>query len=229
MNEQLRRSAAHVFVDDLDDVHLDDEDRHHLSSVLRLRRGEVVTCSDGRGRWLPARWNDGIEVTGAVNSVAPVARALSVAIAPMKGDKAELVVEKVVEIGIDQVVILAPTDHTVARWSPDRALQQMARYRRIARSASMQSRRVFLPAVVGPVPLGDLLTDTPAFGTVGWAEPGGRADVADVDTLLVGPEGGWSAAELARAATTVDLGATVLRAETAAIVGAALMVAHRGR
>lgn len=229
MIEELRRSAAHVFVDDLDDPRLDDDDHHHLASVLRLRRGEAVTCSDGRGSWRTARWSDGIEVAGEVHSAAPVTRALTVAVAPMKGDKVDLVVEKVVEIGIDQVVILAPTDHTSARWSKDKAQQQMARHRRIARSAAMQSRRVFLPAVVGPVRLDELLTDTAAFGTVGWAEPGGACAVGEVDTLLVGPEGGWSAAEMARATTTVDLGATVLRAETAAIVGAALMVAHRGR
>lgn len=229
MIEELRRSAAHVFVDDLADVRLSEDDHHHLASVLRLRRGETVTCSDGRGKWLIARWNDGIEVEGDVRSAAPVVRPLTVAVAPMKGDKVELVVEKVVEIGIDQVVILAPTDHTVARWTKEKALQQMARHRRIARSAAMQSRRVFLPAVVGPVTLDELLTDTAAFGVVGWAEPGGTAQVGEVDTLLIGPEGGWSTAEMARATATVDLGATVLRAETAAIVGAALMVAHRGR
>ncbi|HEY2300810.1 MAG TPA: RNA methyltransferase PUA domain-containing protein, partial [Acidimicrobiales bacterium] len=51
-------SAAHVFVDSLapSALELGDEDRHHLERVLRLRRGEEVTASDGRGRWCRCRY-----------------------------------------------------------------------------------------------------------------------------------------------------------------------------
>ena len=49
MNEQLRRSAAHVFVDDVHAPVLAGDDSHHLARVLRLRDGETVTVSDGRG------------------------------------------------------------------------------------------------------------------------------------------------------------------------------------
>ena len=230
MIEELRRSSAHVFVDDLEKVRLGDDDRHHLGAVLRLRRDEPVTCSDGQGGWVPARWDgDDVAVVGAPQRTEAPGRIRTIAVAPMKGDKVELVVEKTVEIGIDQIVVLSPTAHTVVRWSPDKQDALMERYRRIARAASMQSRRLFLPRIVGPGDISDLRGMVAALGRIGWAEPGGGASVADIDTLVVGPEGGWSPGELAAADTLVDLGPSVLRAETAAIVGAALMVAHSRR
>jgi 16S rRNA (uracil1498-N3)-methyltransferase len=132
-----------------------------------------------------------------------------------------LVIEKLVEIGVDHIVILAPVDHSVVRWSTDKVEQVMARYARIAHAAAMQSRRVLLPTVTGPVSLGSVLGPQVAF-----AEPGGQAAWSEVTTLVIGPEGGFSATELAMAPSTINLGSGILRAETAAIVGSALMVAH---
>jgi 16S rRNA (uracil1498-N3)-methyltransferase len=97
----------------------------------------------------------------------------------------------------------------------------MDRYTRIVRAAAMQSRRVFLPTVSGPVSLANVTGQGVAF-----AEPGGSATPESVTTMVIGPEGGFSPAEVALAPTLVDLGPSILRAETAAIVGAARMVAH---
>lgn len=230
MIDELRRSSAHVFVEDLRDVHVNDDDRHHLGAVMRLRRDEPVTCSDGRGGWVRGRWTgDDVVVDEHPRVVPRPDRALTVVVAPMKGDKVEWVVEKTVEIGIDRIVVLSPTAHTVARWSVDKQEHQMERYRRIARSASVQSRRVFLPEIVGPVDASTLQGMGGAWGRIGWAEPGGSVPIGEVDTLVIGPEGGWSTDELAAAGTLVDLGPSILRAETAAIVGATLMVAHSRR
>ncbi len=222
MIDSLRHSSAHVFVGDVAVPFLSDDDNHHLAKVLRLRNGESVTCSDGRGSWRECSWNDGVLVPTSDVITAPAsAQALTVVVAPVKGDKTDLVVEKLVEIGVDHIVILAPVDHSVVRWSSDKVEQVMARYTRIAHAAAMQSRRVFLPTVTGPVSLGSVLGPQVAF-----AEPGGQASWAQVNTLVIGPEGGFSAAELAMAPTTINLGSGILRAETAAIVGSALMVAH---
>lgn len=228
MIEELRRAAAHVFVENLDEPDLSDDDFHHLSRVMRLRRGEVVSCSDGAGRWRMATWDEGLTSFGDIHDMLPRSKKVTVAVVPVKGDRTDLVMEKLVEIGVDRIVVLHPTEYSVVRPSPDKVAHMMDRFRRIGRAAAMQSRQVFLPDVVGPVQLTDVLSGADGYGVVGLADPAGNDDVADVDTLLVGPEGGFSPTEVAAASHLVTLGDSVLRAETAAIVGAALMVAHRG-
>jgi 16S rRNA (uracil1498-N3)-methyltransferase len=222
MMDILRNSSAHVFVESIEAPVLHDDDAHHLSRVLRLRDGESVTCSDGNGSWVPCVWNDAeLEIAGDVIHVAPPTPPLTVAIAPVKGDRTDLVIEKVVEIGIDHIIILSPVERSVVRWAANKVPQVMDRYTRIVRAAAMQSRRVFLPTVSGPVSLANVTGQGVAF-----AEPGGSATPESVTTMVIGPEGGFSPAEVALAPTLVDLGPSILRAETAAIVGAARMVAH---
>ena len=149
---------------------------------------------------------------------------LTVAVAPVKGDRTDLVVEKLVEIGIDSIVVLAPVERSVVRWSADRTVQVMDRYSRIVKAAAMQSRRVHLPVLSGPVALASVLA-----GGAAVAEPGGDAPWEEVTTVIIGPEGGFAPSEIAPAALRVDLGPGILRAETAAIVAAARMVAHHRR
>ena len=226
MNPLLRRSAAHVFVDDVDTPFAGDDDARHLSRVLRLRDGEAVSVSDGRGSWRPCEWRGGSLVvagdTVRENRVGPL---LTVALAPVKGDRTEDAVEKLVEIGIDRIVLLAPVEHSVVRWDAARAGAALDRIRRVARSASAQSRRVFLPVIEGPTALADVLSEA----GVAMAEPDGPADLEGVTTVVVGPEGGFSAAEVAMTHRTVGLGRGILRAGTAAVVAGALMVAHSRR
>ena len=222
MIDALRHSAAHVFVQSIDVPELTTDDRHHLERVLRLRDDEIVTCSDGRGAWRTCRWNKStLIVDGDVFREEPPTPTLTVGVVPVKGDRTDLVIEKLVEIGIDRIMILAPVERSVVRWTSDKIPKVFERYQRIIRSASMQSRRVFVPELIGPITLAEALADGAAV-----AEPGGRASHGDVTTLLIGPEGGFSAVEVAQASQTLDLGPTVLRAETAAMVGAARMVAH---
>ena len=89
----------------------------------------------------------------------------------------------------------------------------------------MQSRRLWLPTLTGPVAFADVVGRPGAV----VAEPGGRAVHNDDRIMIIGPEGGFSAAEVAMASATVSLGDNILRADTAAIVGATLMVAHGAR
>lgn len=222
MIDVLRNSSAHVFVDSVQAPVLLDDDAHHLSRVLRLRDGETVTCSDGNGSWVPCIWNSGdVEIAGDITVVDAPSPALTVAIAPVKGDRTDLVIEKVVEIGIDHIIVLSPVERSVVRWASNKVPQVMDRYTRIVRSAATQSRRVFLPTVSGPVSLANVTGQGVAF-----AEPGGTASADSVTTLVIGPEGGFSPSEVAIAPALADLGPSILRAETAAIVGAARMVAH---
>ena len=225
MIHALRHSTAHVFVDNIAQPILDPQDQHHLEKVLRLRSGEKVSCSDGVSSWRECVWSGHhLEIDGEVFSIAPSISSLTVAVAPVKGDRTDLVVEKLVEIGIHRIVLLEPMDHSVVRWAGDKVDHIMDRYKRIARAASMQSRRIALPIIDGPTNVTQLPTEQTAY-----CEPGSTGTWDNVRTLVIGPEGGFSAAEIARAPATVSLGSGILRAETAAIVGAALMVAHMQR
>ena len=228
MIEDLRRSSAHVFVEDLVAPVLGEDDFHHLDRVMRLRRGEIVTCSDGVGNWITTTWDTGVHRVGEIHSGSARDRTLTVAIAPVKGDRTEWVIEKLVELGIDRIVVLAPTDHSVVKWSQEKTPQVLERYRRIGRAAAMQSRQLFLPEILGPVALEAIAQGSHGQMTA-YAEPGGSCAIGEVTTLVVGPEGGFSAAEISDAPASVDLGGSILRAETAAIVGATLMVAHHRR
>lgn len=226
MTPLLRASAAHVFVADIGAPSLDHIDQHHLSRVLRLRDNEIVTASDGQGQWRTCRFSKN-EITpeSEVVSVPAPARRLAVAIVPIKGDRTESAVEKLVELGIHEIIILLATDHGVVRWDAQRRVHHLERLQRVARGAAMQSRRVWLPILTGPTLLADVLLRPGAA----VAEPGGRS-IDDRDHIIViGPEGGFSAAELALASTTVSLGDQILRADTAAAAAATLMVAHGER
>jgi 16S rRNA (uracil1498-N3)-methyltransferase len=225
VNPALRDSSAHVFVDDLASPLLDDTDRHHLGRVLRLRDGENVSVSDGNGRWRSCSWNDGnLTIVGdVVTEPAPASR-VGVAFAAVKGDRTEWAVQKLTELGVDDIVVLAPTRRSVVRWS--NVDKQLHKLRTVAREAAMQSRRVWLPKVSGLAPLADVIASPGAV----VADPSGSA-LSQVDMpalIVVGPEGGFDPEEIPAATPRVSLGDTILRAETATLVAATLLVArHR--
>ena len=215
------RGGPHAYVEDLDDPVLSAEDRHHLSRVLRLRDGDPLTVCDTAGRWRAARFGAGLDPCGDVVDVPPPSREVSVGFALIKSGRPELVVQKLTELGVDRILLLS-AERSVVRWNADRAVAQLARLTRVARESGMQSRRVRLPVVES------MVSAEVAVGRTGvaMAAPGGETLDADVGLLLVGPEGGWTDAELGDR-RRVGLGPTVLRAETAAIAAGTLMVALR--
>ena len=224
----LVAASAHVFVDDLHAPVPTDDDLHHLGRVLRLRDGEPVTACDGEGAWRKCSFvRGGLEVRGEIVRAPLAVPPVTVAFAVPKGERPELIVQKLTEIGAD-VIVPMTTDRTIVRWDADRSARNAERLRRVAREASMQSRRVWLPTVEPVTKFGDVVTRRGAT----LAIPGGAPLSIGPDGLplvLVGPEGGWSDAELGLAPATVDLGDQVLRTETAAIVACTLLVATRAR
>ena len=214
-----------VFVTDVDAPELAPADHHHLLRVLRLRPGSALTVGDGRGRWRPARFADVLEPTGPVEAVAAPTPALSVGFALVKGDKPELVVQKLTELGIDRIVPFR-AERSVVRWDEARAVKAVTRLRLVARSAAAQSHRPWLPVIDDVVDLGALIAE--AGAGVAIADRGGAPVGPEHTTVLVGPEGGWGAGEVPVEAVRVALGPNVLRAETAAITAGALLVDRRG-
>jgi 16S rRNA (uracil1498-N3)-methyltransferase len=204
---------------------------HHLR-VRRLRAGCEVILSDGLGHQ-----RTGVVVAlqrqravVALRQEAPSAREsrlrLVLAQAALKADKMDLVVEKATEIGVSEILVFE-CERSIGHPSPSR----QARWQRIARSATKQCQRSAVPAIAGPVSFEQLLSRPEPLRLLFWdgesaaARP--EANRAPEGLLAaIGPEGGFSAAEVEQAAArgfhAVSLGPRILRAETAAVVAAAL-------
>jgi len=217
VNPALRASAAHVFVDSLDSLELSQDDAHHLLRVLRLRDGESVTVGDGRGSWRPSVvTGNALAATGdiVVESADP---RLTIATAIPKGDRVEWMVQKLTELGVSEIVLLH-CERSIVRWKGDRGAQQLARLVRVAREAAVQSRRVWLPQLRGPV---DFAEAAALPGAV-VADPDGEA-LESASLVLIGPEGGLTEAERRLCKRSIGLGRNVLRVETAAVAAAAIL------
>ncbi len=230
-DDALRRSATHVVVERVGEdgdrvVPIDDDVEHHLRRVLRLRAGEPVTVTDLAGRWRStvvagSREHLQLEVAGDVNVAERPARPVTIAAAIPKGDRLDWMVQKLTELGADRLVLLH-AEHSTTRWDDVRAVAQRQRAERVSLEACRQSRRTWAMHIEGPLPA---LTVLPGCVV---AEPGGRPVASTDDAIAIGPEGGWSEAELGAARGIVTLGANILRVETAAIAAAALAASfHR--
>lgn len=224
---ELAGSAAHVVVNDLAELDLDDADAHHLARVLRLRSGERVTATNGMGSWRWCRWSVGqLEADGEINTVPRPSPEVGVAFSIVKGDRLDWIVQKLTELGIDRLLPIA-AERCVVQWDAPKAVSQVDRMRRIAREAAMQSRRVWLPSVESLQPAREVLqqhdTVRADFDGEGFALASGAASIV----VAIGPEGGWSATERECSRRVVSLGTNVLRAETAAIAAGVLLVDRR--
>jgi len=180
--------------------------------------------ADGRGGWRVCAFTagGGLEPTGDVEQRPAPAPAITVAFALTKGEKPETAVQKLTELGVDRIVPFAAA-RSIARWEGDRAERHLARLRKVAREAAMQSRRAHLPVV-------DDVVDFAAAAAIPGAclaDAGGAAPSLGRPVVLVGPEGGWSDEERGAGLPTVGLGPFVLRAETAALTAGALFAGLR--
>jgi 16S rRNA (uracil1498-N3)-methyltransferase len=237
-------SSPLFFVETLADpvARLSPEDTRHALRSLRLRRGDPVALADGRGGVgvgrlegeREGRASVAVEESRRVIRRAPV---VSVALAPPTGERLTWAVQKLAELGVDEVLCIE-TERSVRTWRGDRVDRAVTRLRSVAREAAMQSRQPFVMEVDGDRTLEDLLRPAPPLVIMLWEEadlPLAHALPDEVPSVrvVVGPEGGFSAGEAGRArdagAVTVSLGPGILRTETAAVVGAALVLSRYGR
>ena len=150
----LPEAAAHVFVADLAEPELAEDDRHHLERVLRLRAGEAVTVSDGFGGWRLCRYTGGGRLSPAGDvclSPRPVPP-VGVAFALIKGDRPEWMVQKLAEAGVDHIMPIV-TERCVVHWVGEKGARHVARLRTVAIAAAKQSRQLWLPSVHDVQPL----------------------------------------------------------------------------
>lgn len=238
-------TAPHFFVERLDGAEtalLSAADSAHALRSLRLQAGEEVTLADGSGA--VARGRLAGERNGraavAIQDVDRVARArpfVSVALAPPKGDRLSWAVQKLAELGVDELVLM-PTERSVRSWEGERSGRVFERQRAIAREAAMQSRAAFVMQVRAAATLDEAMCEPGRTALVLFEGPSPPLSEVlpagpDAIRILVGPEGGFSDAEVERAqgagVPIASLGPTILRTETAAIVGATLVLARYGR
>jgi len=217
---------------------------HHAAAVRRLRPGERADVSDGAGTIAECEVlsvaRDSVELSvRSVRAVASPQPRITVVQALPKGDRGELAVELMTEVGVDAVVPWA-AQRCVVRWQGDRGERALARWRATAREAAKQSRRAWLPEVPALASLADVAKR---------ASDAARAVVLEADAesplsrlplpgqgeilLVVGPEGGITPAEraaLAEAgAVDAHLGPTVLRTSTAGAAAAAVLLTRTAR
>lgn len=216
----------------------------HAAAVRRLRPGEPLCLADGRGGLadctVAAAERDRLRLTVAGRRRLPEPRPrLVVAQALAKGDRGELAVELMTELGVDAVLPWAAA-RSVVRWQGERGARALGRWRSTGREAAKQSRRAWLPEIAAAHGTPELCARiAAAAGAVvlheAATEPLAAVPLPDAGELVVvvGPEGGIADAELAdftaAGARPVRLGDTVLRTSTAGAAALAVLAVRTGR
>ncbi len=220
------------------------DEAHHAIAVRRLRVGEQVALTDGRGSLVVGEVaSTGKRVFTVAVGSAEVSRRptpeVVVVQALAKGDRAELAVEVLTEVGVGCIVPWAAA-RSVAVWKGERAVRSHARWVTTAREAAKQSRRPWHPDVAplaSTVEVARLVADADVAVVLHEAATLPLAGI-DVDgaarvVVVVGPEGGLSddevSALVAAGAHAVRMGPEVLRTSTAGVAAVAALLARTPR
>jgi len=214
---------------------------HYAARVLRMKHGAPVVLFDGRGGEYPGHLEiDGKRTRARLGAFNPREAELAGTLTLVQGlpsaDKMDWIIEKAVELGVSRVVPIA-AERSVLQLTGERRDKRLAHWRRVAESAAEQCGRNRIMQIDAPLALKQWLA-LPAQGLRLMCHPQAQATLRtalangpDHVTLVVGPEGGWSDAEMALAEsgaerlTTVRWGERVLRTETAGLALAAACTA----
>lgn len=235
-------SVADASVGDV--LTLDGEEGHHAAVVRRTAVGEEVTLGDGAGTVARCQV-DSVgkgSLTASVLEVRTTAAEmprLVVVQALPKGERGELAVEMLTEVGADVIVPWAAT-RSIARWKGERAEKSLAKWRSAAREAAKQARRSWFPTVADLATTEDVVAllanasvrvvlHEAASGPLSDVPVPGRGEIV----IVVGPEGGITEEELAAfsvvGAEPLRLGSSVLRSSTAGVAAAAALLSRTPR
>ncbi|MGH9938858.1 MAG: 16S rRNA (uracil(1498)-N(3))-methyltransferase [Blastocatellia bacterium] len=220
-------------------VTLDAEESHHLTRVLRLGPRARVFVFDGEGAEHEcevervAKHEVELNLLRRLNDVVESPLRLTLALALIKGDKFDWVVQKSTELGVTRIVPLV-TEHSDVKRAGERVESRLQRWRRISLEALKQCGRRRLVEILEPAPFDDFCGSAARNACLIFSERGGQslrevsAKLQDVSqlSLCVASEGGWSEREWQKAEagglTPTHLGSRILRTETAAIAAVTL-------
>ncbi|MEV1019131.1 16S rRNA (uracil(1498)-N(3))-methyltransferase [Streptomyces sp. NPDC050264] len=227
---------------------LDGPEGRHAVSVKRLRAGESLVLTDGRGAWsegvvAAAEGKDRLVVeAGPLRTEPEELPRITVVQALPKGDRGELAVETMTETGVDAIVPWAAS-RCITQWRGERGAKALGKWRATAREAGKQSRRVRFPEVAEAASTKEVAAllaaadlavvlhedrDAPSAALASAKLPESGEIV-----LVVGPEGGVSPEELQvfgdAGARACRLGKSVLRTSTAGTAAVALLLGRTGR
>ena len=223
-------------------VEVTGDEAHHAVVVRRMRVGEELVLTDGLGRRATGTVTGtgkrrlDVDVT-AVEDVPEPTPSITVVQALPKGDRGELAVEVLTEVGVARIVPWAAS-RSVAVWRGDRAAKALAKWRATAREAAKQARRAWFPYVDELASTDDVCRLVAEHDVAAVLHEAGGAPVADLPTgervlLVVGPEGGLSDDEVTvfeqAGAVVVRLGDEVLRTSTAGVVAVGALLARTDR
>ena len=202
--------------------------RHQVRSVLRLGDGDRIVLLTGDGGELVSRLDgEDCVVEERRQAAGEPSHRLTVVQALLKGDALETVVQQGTELGVASFRLVV-TERSVAR---DISPRRLERLRAIAREAAEQSERGIVPAIEAPVPLPAAMMP----GSVLLLERHGAARLGQVEppgTVIIGPEGGFSVAEVHAAEESgvvlAWLGPRILRSQTVAAAASAVILSRTG-
>jgi 16S rRNA (uracil1498-N3)-methyltransferase len=225
-----------------DRVMFDRDESHHMWAVLRLAPGDLVVATDGHGHEYTVRLESLGEVaTGTIVRTAPGGGEPPLAITLVqgipKGDKMEAIVRAATELGVHRVMP-AITARTVVRLEASRWRERARRWQRVAKEATKQCGRAFIPEIEMPRPIQEWLEPGAASADLRLCLWEGQApslasvckDLSQAPAtvlVVVGPEGGLARDEVelarSRGLTVASLGPRILRTETAGPAAIAIL------
>ena len=227
-----------------DRVVVEGDEAHHAVAVRRMRPGEELVLTDGNGHLATGTVTEAAKarlgvLVAEVETVPEPSPAVTVVQALPKGDRGELAVAVLTEVGVARIVPWAAS-RSVAVWRGDRAAKSLARWRSSAREAAKQARRAWFPVVTEPATTDEvaaLLADAELAVVLheAAATPLATLHVPEDGSVVVvvGPEGGLTDEEVSAFAAAggrgVRLGAEVLRTSTAGVAAAAALLSRTER
>jgi len=225
-------------------VELTGSEGRHAAVVRRIGPGETVVLSDGRGHAITgpvlsvSKTGLTVRVDRQLSQPEPALRIVAVQ-AVAKGDRSDVAIEAMTEVGVDQIVPWQAS-RSIVRWSADRAEKSLEKWRSSVREAAKQSRRLWVPEVTPAASTAQVVTMVDMVdralvlheGAQIWLDPISLPRQGSV-MIIIGPEGGISTEELAAftaaGAEPVLVSDAVLRTSTAGVVAAGIVRAGTGR
>ncbi len=217
-----------------EELTLDGYASHHLTKVLRFPQGKSITLFNGDGfnytaEVLKAKKDCVVKLLNKEENLSESKLNLTLAQGVTKGEKMDFLIQKSIELGVNKIIPIL-TERCVVKLKGDKLKKRQLHWQKIAIGACEQAGRSVIPEMATPISLDEFLQQSNANGfvlhhraeqTLMGVPPTNEA------TILIGPEGGLSKAEITQATQagyqSLLLGSRVLRTETASLAAIANM------